>query len=197
MLEENINNDNTQLIVKDETQLDAKIDESLLGLPLDEAEQIISDNIIKAESKAELERQFDLFNITQSKKNALRVIKLNSLLTKVEDQAIERFEKRPDQISNKELLEYMQVVSGQIDKSKAYVAEVLKDKPLINVNNSKTEVNVNLGPQLNRESREKVMDAISALISQVNKNYSEPSFKDLSNESDITEIASQEVDSDK
>lgn len=187
MLEENSND----LTIKEDTQLNAKIDESLLSLPLDEAEEVISNNIIKADSKVELEKQFDLFNITQSKKNALRVIKLNSLLSKVEDQAIERFEKRPDQISNKELLEYMQVVSGQIDRSKAYVTEILKDKPLISVNNTKNEVNVNLGPQLNRESREKVMDAISALISQVNKNYNDSSFKDLSNESTITEVATE------
>ena len=37
------------------------------------------------------------------------VVKLSNLLNKVEDQAIERFERRPDQVSNKELLEYMNV----------------------------------------------------------------------------------------
>ena len=94
-------------------------------LPLEEEQKQIVQNIITAPDAKELQAQFELFNISQSKKNALRTIKLNGLLDKIEDQAVERFEKRPDQISNKELLDYMQVVSTQIDRSQKYM-ETLK-----------------------------------------------------------------------
>ena len=154
--------------VKEDEELNEAIDDSMALLRLDEQEEQIVNKIIKAPTQKDLQEQFDLFNINQSKKNALRIIKLNSLLDKVEDQAIERFEKRPDQVSNKELLDYMQVVASQIDRSQK-VIDTLKDKPMIKVNNQKNEVNINIGTELNRDSKERVMDAIQVLLKQLNK----------------------------
>lgn len=153
-------------IIDSEEELNQAIDESMALLPLDQQEEKIVNEIIKAPSQKELQEQFDLFNINQSKKNALRIIKLNSLLDKVEDQAIERFEKKPDQVSNKELLEYMTVVAGQIDRSQKYI-DTLKDKPMIKVN-QKNDVTINIGTELNRDSKERVMDAIQGLLKQLN-----------------------------
>ena len=150
-------------ISQDEEELNKAIDESMALLPLDDQEQKIIQDIIKAPTQKDLQAQFDLFNINQSKKNALRIIKLNSLLDKVEDQAIERFEKRPDQVPNKELLDYMQVVAAQIDRSQKFI-ETLKDKPTIKVANQKTEVNIHLE---DKESKERVMDAMNALLKQL------------------------------
>lgn len=148
-------------------ELNTEIDKSLISLPLEEAEQQLIAKIIEAPTREDLQRQFDLFNINQSKKNALRIIKLSNLLSKVEDQAIERFEKRPDQVSHKELLEYMNVVSGQIDRAHKQV-DTLSAAPTINVLTQKNEVNINMaGPELDRDSKERVMDAISALLKQV------------------------------
>lgn len=153
-------------IIDSEEELNQAIDESMALLPLDQQEEKIVNEIIKAPSQKELQEQFDLFNINQSKKNALRIIKLNSLLDKVEDQAIERFEKKPDQVSNKELLEYMTVVAGQIDRSQKYI-DTLKDKPMIRVN-QKNDVTINIGTELNKDSKERVMDAIQGLLKQLN-----------------------------
>lgn len=153
-------------IIDSEEELNQAIDESMALLPLDQQEEKIVNEIIKAPTQKELQEQFDLFNINQSKKNALRIIKLNSLLDKVEDQAIERFEKKPDQVSNKELLEYMTVVAGQIDRSQKYI-DTLKDKPMIKVN-QKNDVTINIGTELNKDSKERVMDAIQGLLKQLN-----------------------------
>lgn len=156
-------------ISKDEqNELDEAIDFSLAALPLEDAENNLMMKIIEAPTKEELQRQLDLFNINQSKKNALRIIKLNNLLTKVEDQAIVRFEKRPDQVSNKELLEYMNVVSNQIERAQKSV-DSLKDTPAIHITNQKNELNIDVGPKLDRDSKERVMDVISALLKQVQK----------------------------
>ena len=155
-------------IAEEDEELNEAIDESMALLPLDEQEEKIVNNIIKAPSQKELQTQFDLFNINKSKKNALRIIKLNSLLDKVEDQAIERFEKRPDQVSNKELLDYMQVVATQIDRSQKFI-DTLKDKPMIKVTDKSQNVNINIGTELNRDSKERVMDAIGVLLKQLNK----------------------------
>ena len=124
----------------------------------------------------------------------MRIVKLSNLLNKVEDQAIERFERRPDQVSNKELLEYMNVVSNQIDRAQKSI-DAVKDAPAITINNQKNELNINVGPQLDRDSKEKVMDVISLLLKQVQKtptttnidtvvDNSEDNIIDLSEETD-------------
>lgn len=140
---------------------------------LNASEKQIVSQILDAQNRNELKDHFELFSINQSKKNALRIIKLNSLLEKVEDQAIARFEKKPDQVSNKELLDYMNTVSAQIDRAQKQVDEFIKD-PEIKIAAQKNEVNINvtnnhagLSDGLDRDSREKVVDAISALLNQV------------------------------
>ena len=157
-----------QPIDEKDKELDEAIDISLAALPLDITEQELMKKIIDAPSRQELQKQFDLFNINQSKKNALRVVKLSNLLDKVEDQAIDRFERRPDQVSNKELLEYMNVVSNQIERAQKSV-DSLKDVPAIHITNQRNELNINVGPKLDRDSKERVMDVISVLLKQVQK----------------------------
>lgn len=142
----------------------------------------LSDNdligrIFDADTKDELQKQFDLFNINQSKKNAIRAIKLRQLLDTVETQAIERFKRHPDQVSNKELLDYISVIADQIDKAQKSISDIDKNIKTPVINNQKNEVNINLGPELDRDSKERVVDAISTLIHQIalnsNQNKSE------------------------
>ena len=137
------------------------------SLSSEEFQKSLIEKIIDSQTKEELQNHLDLFNLAQSKNNVLRVIKLNDLLQKVEDQAIERFNKRPDQISNRELLEYLQVVSTQIEKSQKTVNETINEKPLIQITNNKNELNIQTGPTLNAESREKVIDAFSMIMKQL------------------------------
>ncbi len=161
-----------------DTSLEQKIDTALISVPLNAKEEEIVKDIIKAETKEQLVAQFDLFNMNQSKKNALRVIKLNTLLDKVEDQAIVRMTKRPDMISNRELLDYMNVVSNQIDRAQKQI-DTLKDQPAISLKQeNKTQVNITVG-QVDHEGKERVIDAISALIKQLNNAPEEKKPSDI------------------
>ena len=143
--------------------------ESMTEQTLATEQQVVKD-IVAAPNKEELEKQFQLFNMNQVKKNALRIIKLNNLLTKVEDQALERFEKRPDQVSNKELLDYMNAVSNQIEKAQNFSKETLSTEVGgIKIKQEKTEVNINVAPVLNRNEKDRVVDVISILLNQMKK----------------------------
>ena len=143
--------------------------ESMTEQTLATEQQVVKD-IVAAPNKEELEKQFQLFNMNQVKKNALRIIKLNDLLTKVEDQALERFEKRPDQVSNKELLNYMNAVSNQIEKAQNFSKETLSTEVGgIKIKQEKTEVNINVAPVLNRNEKDRVVDVISVLLNQMKK----------------------------
>lgn len=176
---------------------EAKNNTSIISAPLDLTEKELVAKIVEAPDRDELQKQFDLFNINQSKKNALRIVKLNKLLDQVEDQAIERFEKRPDQVSNKELLEYMNVISGQIDRAQKHV-DSLSITPAITVAAQKTDVTINVGSDLDRDSKERVMDAISALLKQVKNAAAENHANENSMiEADFEELpeSSDDIDS--
>lgn len=163
---DNIENSNVQVESTEIIPADTVPSDVVAASSLDLTERELISKIIEAPSKDELQKQFELFNINQSKKNALRIVKLNNLLDKVEDQAIERFEKRPDQVSNKELLEYMNVISGQIDRAKKNV-DSISATPAIAVSAQKTDVTINVGSDLDRDSKERVMNVISSLLKQV------------------------------
>ena len=75
-------------------------DEILDMIPLDTSTQQIADEIIKETDTKKLKDLTYLFNLNLTKKNVLRVLKLNTLLDKVSDQMLERFEKKPGEFSN-------------------------------------------------------------------------------------------------
>ena len=137
------------------------------------SQESLIDAVIDSPNRAELEKQLEIFNLNQSKSNALRIVKLNDLLDKVEDQAIERFEKRPGEISNKELLDFMQVVSTQIERSQKSLDTQAILKPTVNVVTNKNELNVNVGPKLSRDSKEKVIDVVTKLLKSINSTSAE------------------------
>lgn len=164
-------------------------------VPLNSNEEEILNNIIQAQSRDELEHQFDLFNINQSKKNALRVVKLTNLLSKVEDQAIKRFNNKPDQFSNRELLDYMQAVSSQIQQSQT-MANTLVNTNTIEVKHQKNEVNINLNQTvLDRDSKEKVVGVISDLLKQL-KNTNNQNDNEIIIDAQSEAINDSNIDSD-
>lgn len=161
--------DNKFLPDLEEQELDQQIDENLNLITFEEDDNEIIHAIVNSKTKTELETQFELFNMNQSKKNALRLIKLESLLGKVEDQAIKRIEDKPDQISNRELLDYMQVISQQIDRSQK-VVDSLHDKPMIRSVQNNTKVNINLGTDLNKDNKENIISAFKGILKVLGKN---------------------------
>ena len=129
---------------------------------IDDATKGVVTDIVNTNDPDEFKDLVSLFNLNQSKKNALRIIKLTGLLEKIEDQAIERFNKKPDQMSNQELLEYLKAIENSIDRSQKYVNEA-ESKPMIQLN-QQNNINIDAGSQLDRESKEKVIETIKAIL---------------------------------
>lgn len=157
MLDENTKN----LLIKEDL-VPAEIDE----VPLENETKKVIGNIVKAESTEELKSYVDMFSLNIAKKNALRVAKLQNLLDAVTDQALVRAEKHPGEFTNKELVDYMKVVQEQINNSQKSL-ETIGEQPVIQINNQKNEVNITMDSGLSRESKNKVIDTIKALIQQV------------------------------
>ena len=123
--------------------------------------------IAQSKNKDELENLYQQFNINNTKKNAIRIAQLNNLLDKVNNEAEERLTKRAEQISNKEILDYMNAIGNQIERSQKLV-DGIKEITAVQVNNTQNNVNINVGEsvKLNKESRNKITDIISMILKE-------------------------------
>ena len=105
-----------------------------------------------------------LFNVNQNKKTMVRMDKLSGLQDGLVDQFVKRIAERPDEISNKELMDGLRIVQDIIERGQKQVSGVDQPQPLIQVNQQDNSVHIGEGTELNRESRERVKNAVLGLL---------------------------------
>ena len=151
-------------------------------IPLDKANEELAQKIVEEKDLEEVKNLTHAFNLNQMKKNVMRVLKFNSLLDKVSDQMLERFEKCPGQFSNDELLSYLSTTQNAIDRANKSIA-LVDEAPAIQIN----QVNINSESDIDRESKERIMRAVQALLNkskEVDENIVEAEIVDNSEDKD-------------
>ena len=152
---------NELVVYKEEDSLEKQIDQEAKNLSME---------IAKAKDKNTLDLLYDEFKLTDTKKNIFRINKLNNLLDKITDEAVDRFENRPGEMSNKEVIDYMNAVQTQISKAKDTVNDI-KNVDIVQVNKVSNTLNVNFPNEettLSRESKEKIIDFIKNFLKSDN-----------------------------
>lgn len=134
---------------------------------LDKSSEDLIKNIVLEQDPDKLKDLVSLFNTVQSKKNIVRVDAFSKLLDKISDQMIERFEKKPGEFSNKDLLDYLNAVRSAMDKSDIVPENI--NMPVIQNN---TQVNLNIDTGLSKESKERVADAVNSILLKLKNNNS-------------------------
>lgn len=134
---------------------------------LDKSSEDLVKNIVLEQDPDRLKDLVSLFNTVQSKKNIVRVDAFSKLLDKISDQMIERFEKKPGEFSNKDLLDYLNAVRSAMDKSDIVPENI--NMPVIQNN---TQVNLNIDTGLSKESKERVADAVNSILAKLKNNNS-------------------------
>lgn len=132
--------------------------------PLDNQTRQIAQEILDEQDIEKVKDLTNLFNLNAQKRNVMRVIKMNELLDKVTDQVVERFEKRPDNFSNEDLIKYMQVTENAIDRANKHL-NLVEETPAIQLMQN-NQVNINIDSGLDRDGRERVMDAVKAILAK-------------------------------
>ena len=163
-------NDENNKDLQQASQIDQQpvsIDDLISVIPLDNQTAKLTNELIEEQDLDKVKNLTKLFNLNQAKRNAIRVMKLNSLLDKVSDQMIERFDKKPGEFSNKELLDYMSVVQSTIDRANKSI-ELVDQTPAIVINQQNNQVNIDNSPVLDRESRMRVVEAVKGIMNTLN-----------------------------
>ena len=146
---------------------------TLSGSSLDEVSKSLVDQIVDEQDPDKLKNLVSLFNVNQSKKNLVRVEMFSRLMDKISIQMMERFEKKPGEFSNKDLLDYLSAVRSAIDKNDINIDNI--STPIIQNN---TQVNISVDT-LDRNSKERVADAVKSILSKLS------SYDDIVDVSDL------------
>ena len=159
---------------------DVKVIESNIdALPLDVSTNNLINAIIAEESPAKLKDMTHLFRVHMAKKNIIRLIKYYDMIDLVNSQTLQRLEKRPDEISNKDLLSFMTALLTSVEKASNALDALDGTTSSLIINQQQNEVNINLGGNLNRESKERVVDAIKSLMSLIAESKNEDNIIDI------------------
>lgn len=130
--------------------------------PIDDNIKELAQKIMDEKDASATNDLISLFNHNITKKNAIRILKLNGLYDKITDQMIERVSKRSGEFSNSDLLSYLQAVENSIEKSQKSLSSP-DNAPVIQVNNN-TQVNLSVVDSFDNASRSRISDAIKAIL---------------------------------
>jgi hypothetical protein len=184
MFEETKDNQD-EVFISEETSLAPISETSLEAIKANlsiESQRLIGELTLEKD-KQKMQAIEQQFNEIQRKKQLARISKLSDVQDMLTDQFYQRISQRPDEISNKEMLDGMKVVQDLMEKNQKHT-EVIEEIPqLIQIN--QTEVNV--GSNLNRDSRERVKNAVLGLLSSINNAQQVPE------ETEIIEAKAEDI----
>ena len=153
----------TKEAVEEATTALAIIDENKLQ---QEAAKILNELVAENDINKAKDLTY-LFNINQNKKTMVRINKQSELLDVLTDQTIKRVKEKPDELSNDDLNKLMKTVADLIEKGQNQINRG-EDAPLIQINQQNNEVNMDgKSGGLNRESRDRVKNAVVELLKQM------------------------------
>ena len=153
--------------------------------PIDEQTTQLAQQIMEETDVDKVKDLTQLFNLNAQKRNVARVLKMTNLLDQVTDQVLTRFERTPDNFSNEDLIKFMQVTENSIEKANKNLSQV-EQAPAIQYQQN-NQVNINIGDGLNRESRQKVTDAVQSILSKIGNGDISTIITPTDDEGDIIE----------
>lgn len=148
----------------------------------------IVDRIAKADSIDELKELTKLFHLSLAKKEAARALTQSDLVDLLMAQAKERITKRADELSNKDVLDYMTALQTSIDKSSKALEDKIVEAPPLTLNQTNQEININIGSGksvvIDDESRARILEVIEAISKGTNQ---QKTIQETSNEVIVVE----------
>ena len=133
-------------------------------------------NQLIAESDTEKAKDLTyLFNANQNKKTLVRVNKLSELMDLITDQTIARVQKRPDEITTKELVDTLKITQDLIERGMKQASGVNDNAPLIQINQQNNELSVgDESKSLSRESKDKIKNAVNEFLNSLGSPLQKP-----------------------
>ena len=151
-------------------------DKFIASNSIDKKNEDVVKNLLTENSLEKSKDLVDLFNVNMQKRNAIRILTMNNLLDNITNEIITRLDTEPESFKNEELLKYMQAVENSIDRANKNLNQI-EDAPIIQLMQN-NQVNINMNSNFNRESRQKITEAVQAIINNI-KNTEQNYIEDI------------------
>lgn len=139
-----------------------------LSSSLDDKNNELVKSIIEEDNPQNVKDLISLFNLNHTKKQVLRMMTHEQLLDHIMSQMEQRVTLRGDQFSNRDLLDYMNAMSGAMEKAQKQISDV-NAVPAIQINQQNNiNISENNIDSLSKESRKNIMGAVQEILSQIN-----------------------------
>lgn len=161
-------------------------------LPLDAVKEKDNELINTILQESDVDKLKDLthvFNAFQTKRQILRVNALNDVQDALVQQMARRLQEMPNNFNNADIASWMKTVQQALDSSHLSIKEI-DDVPTI-VNQNNTQVNINVEDTLNKESREKVMNALQAILGNIKNEDTNDVYVDDNDNNALEEITEE------
>ncbi len=183
---------------KDERKFEVAVEEKEELLPAEKTENSLEDRtksilqeLIDETSVEKVKDLTKLFNLNQVKKNAVRVVEVDNLIDNVLGKAEERLEKVPDEFSNKDYLDYLQVLHNIKEKDLKSI-NAIDETPLVQINQQTNEFSFTVGnSKISKDTQEKILDVVQKVM-QLSKNTSTFPVIDSPQTVDLSSVENEE-----
>ena len=151
---------------KENTNLEPlKEDVDLISVVKEKDNELI-DSIMQENDVEKLKDLTHVFNAFQTKRQILRTNALNDVQDALVQQMARRLQETPNNFNNNDIAIWMKTVQQTLDSTKNNIDSIDTVPTIVQQHN--TQVNINMEDNLSRESREKIMDALQAILENVN-----------------------------
>lgn len=151
---------------KDNTGLEPlKEDVDLISVVKEKDNELIN-SIMQEKDVEKLKDLTHIFNAFQAKRQILRANALNDVQDALVQQMARRLQETPNNFNNNDIAMWMKTVQQTLDSTKNNIDSIDTIPAIVQQHN--TQVNINMEDNLSRESREKIMDALQAILENVN-----------------------------
>ncbi len=133
---------------------------------LDNESNDIVNELVETKDPQQIQDLTALFNITNTKKNALRIMRLGELWDASSSELLKRVSEHPDMHSNEDLVKYLSIAESGMDRAAKTLGNV-DVTPIIQINQQNNTVNINNDNELSRDDRLKVMDVVNSILKKV------------------------------
>lgn len=141
---------------------------------LEKSREDLELQLLQEQDPDKIKEIINIFNLDLKKKEAIRINKLNGLQDKVFDQMNQRLSNKADCFSNSDLIDYYKTIQDSISKVDSNLDNV--KIPQIQFNQ---QINVNSNTPFNRESRQKITDAVLSIFKNI---------EDVSESNEVEEV---------
>lgn len=117
--------------------------------------------VLEAEDTSELLQVQEMLNANLVRQDMIRKLHLSQVQNNVVNQMSQRMEHRADEVSTKDLLDYYKTIDNSLNKKTDDVPTIQVTTITNNVENGSVE--------FNRDSRAKILDAVSAIMSELDE----------------------------